>query len=45
LATAHTSSLLGGHFGHQRHIVEYRGDVVDQHQQTASCHESGVLLE
>ncbi|MNY34214.1 hypothetical protein D3C86_1685370 [compost metagenome] len=37
----HACGLLGRHLGHQGHIVEYRGDVVDQDQQTASCHGTG----
>ncbi|MNY11512.1 hypothetical protein D3C86_1445440 [compost metagenome] len=45
IVTEYAGRLLRCHFGHQRHIVEYRGDVVDQQQQTASCHESGFLLE
>ena len=40
----HAGGLLGSHFGHQRNVVQNGGDVVDQHQQTASCHESCFLL-
>ncbi|APC20663.1 hypothetical protein BME99_09025 [Pseudomonas protegens] len=37
----HTGGLLRRHLGHQGHVIEYRGDVIDQYQQTASGHEPG----
>ncbi|MNS98891.1 hypothetical protein D3C72_1332720 [compost metagenome] len=40
----YAGGLLGGHFAHQRHVVQHGGNIVDQHQQTASCHESCFLL-
>ena len=32
IVTEHAGGFLGGHFGHQRHVVEYGGNVVDQQQ-------------
>jgi hypothetical protein len=34
----HAGSLLGGHLGHQRDVVEDRGDVIEQGKQAGSGH-------
>ncbi|MNN09971.1 hypothetical protein D3C81_1228810 [compost metagenome] len=45
VVTEYAGRFLGGHLGHQGHVIQHGRDVVDQHQQTASCHESGFLLQ
>jgi hypothetical protein len=39
IVAQYAGGFLRRHLGHQRNVVEYRGDIVDQHQKTASCHE------
>ncbi|MOA44035.1 hypothetical protein D3C78_1662620 [compost metagenome] len=45
VVTEYAGRFLGGHLGHDRHVVQHGRDIVDQQQQTASCHESGFLLQ
>ena len=35
---SHRSTLLGGHFGHHRHIVKNGGNIIEQGQQTGTSH-------